>query len=393
MIHPTDAEALSRLLDGELREAEAQALRARLEVEPDLARLWEATRALPGDLAALPETPPPSGLIAPKRRPAVQSPPLPSAPFPSPRLAAAVLLGLAAGLLVTLTRTEPVLALEAGSQRVTGDVTLRAGDARVRVEGDARISVEPAAPLVRENGAEVGMRGSHALAAAGGALVTVAVTQGSAEIWPADGGAPVQVKAGNSATVGGPRVRTAAGGDEPEEKQAPPRDLAEANARIASLQADLQRAKLEAALTRGQLDRFVGKPAEFPADTPAAMRPDAFADTIRQILADTQVPAHLVDADCSEFPCIAWLEPEHPEDRYDQIAPLGEKLSASYYGDNAGIMGMGTQRSTPQGDETLFAVAVVPGGATGPELSARVQQRVQDYDEAHAPDDASEPPR
>lgn len=308
--------------------------------------IWESLRALPAELAALPETPPPLRLIAPR----------PRRPLPSPRLAAA-------------------------------------GDARVRVEGDARISVEPATPLVREDGAEVGMRGSHALAAAGGALVTVAVMQGRAEIWPAEGGAPVEVAAGSSATVGGPRAGAANDRADPASATPPPRDLAEANARIASLEADLRRAKVEAALTRGQLDRFIGKPAEFPADTPAAMRPDAFAATVKQVLAEAQVPAHLVDADCSEFPCIAWLEPEHPEDRYDQIAPLGERLSASYYGDDAGIMGMGTQRSTPQGDEPLFAVAVVPGSSSGPELSARVQQRVQDYDEAHGPDGGDEAPR
>lgn len=365
----SDYEDLSRLLDGELAPVEAEALRARIAGEPRLAAAWERMRALPRDLGALPDELPPPGLddrVLGRTRP------------PSRRGRWIALTATLAAALVLWVGTRPgagrVLVIS-GEQWVDGQMDVLAGEIPVRVDGLARIAVEPALDVVRERAGEEATMNA-VLAGAGGVLagaaVTVAVMRGAATLAPPDED-PIVVRAGERRTVA-PDERVA-------ETSAtlPPRprlpDGATAAQRIASLEAEVVdlRAKLAEvefthAVARGQLLAEQGEPLPWPEDLAEYLRPDAFETMIRENVAT--IPGLTVHSiDCSEFPCIAALRASDPAEGWeDRLRTLPPAISP---GEELGVW-MAITGGDVKG--TTVGMALMPGEG-GEELSRRIEWR------------------
>ena len=196
------------------------------------------SQALPSRLAALPVAIP-----VPERR--VEPP----APAPSLLRRALPWLGwaVAAGALFSAFEPAPTRVLVAGTEVVQGETDVLAGDTRVHVDGKARITVEPPGGRGRGVAAEdLPMDRTHLLSALAGSVVTVAVLEGTAEL-RAEAAPPVHVEAGETRTIGKPQEPTA----KRPKKGAPTDD-------VASLKAELEKARFEKALAVGQLRRREG---------------------------------------------------------------------------------------------------------------------------------------
>lgn len=340
----TDLEALSRLLDGDLPPAEAEALRARIAAEPALAASWSTLQALPDDLLSLADvTPPPVEPPAPRR----------ANNTPAWIAAAAALILLA---LWARPRPEPVLLH--GEQLVEGTLTVLAGDTRVAVNGRALISVEPPEGFAREElrTPENPMNRSHLAAALAGALVTVAVYEGSAVVTPATA-EPVHVQAGETTSVGNPatpqrrvvvqRAPGAATTSELSELDA----LREENH---ALKSQLAASRFGGQLANARVELHEGKPLPWPEDVPASWQPDAFTASIEAAMAAADIAGFPLDIDCSEYPCLALIESSQledpPDDLWERIvdsmkSSLGEDvragIQASTIGDQNGNRSFG----------------------------------------------------
>lgn len=356
---------LSRLLSGELPEAEAEALRARIATDPELAARWATLVALPDRLAALPEELP-------------GAPPLARAPSRRRWLPVALVAAAAAALLVVVSPGPPAaLVLLDGAQLVDGHAAVLAGDVRVEVDGRARVVVEPGAGSVRGRGAEyLAMDRTHLLAALAGAAVTVTVYEGVARVTPAEA-APIELAAGETRTVG----VGGAGGRAPERLAGSGATDAETSPteRIRALEEQVARLELENQVARGRLVGLEGKPLDWPADLPAAFRPDAFEAALRAAAA--KVPgAEVVGLDCEEFPCIAVLRSTTGGPGWQpELARVHETMTEGEGFGEVGVVGMGYANvDDATGAETrLYGFSLFPGSQPAPEVSTRVQYRAE----------------
>ncbi len=383
----TDLERLSRLLDGELPEEEAAPLRARLDREPELRAALEAMRGLPGALASLPlEAPPPSVTeaalgLARGRAEVQEARPARRVPAWAPALAlvAAALLALA------LWPERPALTLlTEGQQLVDGRLSLLAGDVAVQVDGRALVTVEPPRPAARGMGVEdPKMKLERVSAALGGALVTVAVYEGSALLRPADGAA-VAVQAGETRALRGgaevPATRTRKEG--PGELRGgatpapPPATLAEAQARIATLEQELAAARLEGAVSRGQLKGQIGSPQAWPEDPPEATRPEVWEKNLKDALA-RHGAGSVVSIDCQEYPCVAILEPKPGvEDWKGPFEDAFADLSTNVFRDNASVHAMASASEDGEKTSYLMGVAIYPGDDGDEDTKTRTNYRL-----------------
>ncbi len=354
---------LSRLLDGELPAAEAEALRGRIAREPDLARQWAAMQGLPSALAALPrEMTPPS--LRREGRPAAT---VPGSRQTLRRVAVGGVL-LAAGfvlaLLVPGPRTQQRIA--SGFSMVEGRVELLAGDIPVEVDGKIWVRVEPPAGVPRETLAETKtMDKSHFLAALVGSAVTLAVVEGTAVVRPADA-APFTLTEGESRQVGTPWVAPAV------KNRAVARSTDEAIRELAAL-------RLEHALTVGQLRALGGTPSAWPENLPAPYRPDAFEAFVKERAA-TIPGASLVTMDCDEYPCIAVIQSTDPTEAWqDNLMPLHDDLGQTAYGHGTNVIGFGSVNDNGESALKLYAFSIVPGddGGLDPEVRSRLDVRVR----------------
>lgn len=221
MIESSRYEALSRLLAGELSEAEETALRRRIDGDPELAQAWELMQQLGSSVSQLEESPAPSSLndaaleaMIAARPPAEARSPAPpslisrseSGAAPSPLIRRSHWLGWAVAAaavlaLILIPRPDQTLVLMEGNQLVQGHVDVLAGTIPVEVKGTSLISVEPPPGHQRATGQEVSMNYRTLLAGAtAGALVTVAVYEGSARLGMDDADAMV-LQAGQNASV------------------------------------------------------------------------------------------------------------------------------------------------------------------------------------------------
>ncbi|MEZ4240068.1 MAG: hypothetical protein R3F59_28750 [Myxococcota bacterium] len=349
-----DYEALSRLLTGDLPPDEARALRRRIDTEPDTALAWAELLRLGEGLAALPDLPPPPALDravlgeAPRR--------WPWRPGSRRRRRRCWRWGRGCGV---RRRRRPSVVLVAGDQWVDGQLALVAGDVPVRVDGRARISVEPRAAVLREPGPqEVEMDGKQLVGAAVaggalGALLTVAVYEGTAEVGLADG--PVVVAAGQTQRFDGaaPAPRPAPTGTLSEQVQS----LQQEND---ALRQQLAEAQFTGAVARGQVAATQGDPVPWTDDVPAAMRPEAFEALLKAEVA--KHPGFVVQSvECSEFPCVTTILGPTGGDWKDGMRGLAEDLSAAL-GDDVGTwMGMALAE-TDQGSTGGVGLAFAPAG-------------------------------
>ncbi|MEO0604044.1 MAG: hypothetical protein AAF211_21585, partial [Myxococcota bacterium] len=94
-------------------------------------------------------------------------------------------------------------------------------------------------------------------------------------------------------------------------------DLTEENARLT----------FENALLRLALQRHEGEPHAFPADYPDELAPVGFEATLRPLVEADEV-LELYGVDCSEYPCIAWVEAEGASDAdwAPHLASLKDRL-------------------------------------------------------------------
>jgi hypothetical protein len=324
-------EDLSRLLDGDLPEPEAAALRGRIASDPEVARAWEAMASLPDALASLPVVPDDAS------PPGVPDALLVSA-LPSPsslqragwRRALPWAVAVAALFFAFLRGTTPVgperIQLIAGESVLDGDLHLLAGDRAIDLDGRARVFVEPPDGVVR--GAEQNasledpMDTRTLLGALAGAVVTITVYEGSAVVL-ADDGTPVTVEAGENrvfapgdAPTRSARTDAPAPGTPERAKELLDR-LDALNAELSETRKALETEKFAGALVRGQLKAEQGDPSTWEdADVPDAMRPERFEAELRAALEGA--PDVAIDrVDCSEFPCIAVLEYTGPSTAED----------------------------------------------------------------------------
>jgi len=378
-------EDLSRLLEGDLPPADAEALRRRIDQEPEVARAWAEMCRLREDLAALQDEPPPRDLdrrvldrfgrlpSTPERRPARSS---------APWLALAGWAVAAAALLLLSTHgTADVLLLE-GSEWVDGRVRVLAADIPVEVDGRALVEVEPRERPVRVPLQEDSMSTtSHLAAAVAGAAITVAVYEGSARIFP-PAAEPITVNAGETRTVGTPPAEAS-----PEATPTPvvrtvrrmegdpgtqPPDTRE---RIAALEAELEQLRFEQALTRGQLAQTRGEPEAWPANVDPSLDPDTFEKRLQEALYETEA-GELLAIDCEEYPCIAYVELD-PTLGLDQLTPVLQGLADKVKGDGDPAVMQMVKAGGPEGsDQKLLTMALMPRGEAE-DLQKRVEYRAQ----------------
>jgi|GEM_PF-1537323 len=364
-------ETLSRLLDGDLPEAEAEAARAAIAADPALAAQWAAMQALPAGLAGLTDSPPPA-----MPRP---GPPPPALAAISRTLApwAAAIAALA--LLGMWLRPAEHRVLVDGSEWIDGHVSVLAGGVPVVVEGRARISVEPPAALQRElqhNSPEIAaMDKSHLLAALAGAAVAVTVYEGRAaidspagdvvleagETWssaPPAPGAPAQ----RVVRVAGPEAAT----------DAVPADLA---ARVAELERENQALRMAEAVQRGRVQSHEGTPQPWPEDLPAAFRPEGVEGLLDEVLAELGGSELLVDIDCDEYPCLVLLDSLDPDGGFGDVKAIGDALKERLDDAGIGIRAMGVD--TGDGPRRMAGLTLTPADdAQDPDLEARIGHRL-----------------
>lgn len=310
-------EQLSRLLAGDLDDAEAAALHDAIDADPELRAAWQAMQTLAADLDALPLE--------------VEPPPLPDpilspAPPPANRPWLPWLIAAAALLFALWPQPRPERVLTAGSQWVRGDVQVLAGDLAVDVHGTARISVEPGTPSTRVGGRhqENPMDKTSIIAAAAGALVTIAVYEGTAVVQGPD----VQtttVAAGDVATLS---TRPQARVRSPDRAPTALSSSTTTGAVIAQLEEELRKTKAElktaqvtGAVTRGQLSAHMGDVSEWPADLRNGLSRDQFEDNLTELLGDVD-GADIATVECAEYPCVAAVRLADPELQQDVLDKL-----------------------------------------------------------------------
>jgi len=363
---------LSRLLDGELDPAEADALRARIAAEPALAATWETMQGLPGALGDLPEIEPPPALNDTVLAGRDHQPRLRSI---SRRWGKFAAIAASLALLWLWTRPGPATVLVSGSQFVDGQATLQVAHVEVEVNGRALIEVEPPAGVLREPRQEVAdMDRSHLLSALAGAAVTITVYQGAAVV-RSDDSPPVTVSAGDVHVVGAPPAATAPDGPPPRrvairvDPDTSPADReAMLVAEIGRLRDELRGAEVTAAVARGQLAAHEGDPVPWPDDLPDQYRREAFEEAIEAALEDVPF-GDLEVLDCNEYPCFAVIRSHETGDGWQHAVDDFATLLRAGAGEEVGVMqhlsGIGRD-----GEELRYA-----GISFGPKQSA-----VDDHD-------------
>jgi hypothetical protein len=370
--------ALSQLRSGDLPPVESAALRAEIDVDPELAAAWRRLGALEAQLAALPNPTPPAALrsrVVRRRR---------RSPMVAPLGGLAALAALAALVLIP---DEPpaTLTLLEGHQDVVGAVDVVVPGGIVTVDGHARVRVEPHPDALRRGVAEVPMK-SHLLSAAGGAVVTVAVLRGTAVLTTPDDGPPIEVPAGTT------RVVQIGAPDTP-----PPSHPAEVADRtldpavaqyVADLEAQVASLTLQNTFVSGQLAQYQGEARPFPDDAHPWVSPEGFKEHVTAALASVE-GLNVRDIDCDEYPCIAIAQSTGTE---DDLRAMIEGVSAAMKAAPEAEQDLNTTISAdmskddddPAAEATLtLGVALLDAtNPDGEDLGPRIQQRLRDAQEA-----------
>lgn len=372
----TTDEALSRLLSGDLPDHEARALHARIEAEPELAASWAELQDLVEELDDLPDalTPPPLDprVLGGAAEPRSRSPLWSAVPWLAAAAAAMLWLWPAPGV-------ERVL-LE-GSEWVEGEVTVYAADAVIELDGTARILVEPAGGAVRVPGPEQErtMDRKQILAGLAGAVVTVAVYQGTAVVRAATSSVPVSVQAGETHTVGVAPRRAAprAVGT----VSAPADRVAELEAELEAARQELAEAKFTNAIARGQLVAHQGTASPWPDDVPAAMTPEHFeAELVERLTALPDV--EITRIDCGEYPCVAALRYNGDVLDDDWSDPLDEVVGTfarDVLGEDDLSLSTNHSRFSNNGREARFVIFGAHTGGRDSDVGTRTKYRVDEF--------------
>ncbi|MCB9684219.1 MAG: hypothetical protein H6738_00285 [Alphaproteobacteria bacterium] len=366
---------LSRLMSGDLPSDEAEALLARIEVEPELARAWEAMQTLGSELATLPEEAPPAHLDA-----RVLGRATPSRRAPGWLLPGAAVLAAVALVAVGLGEVQPTtVVVEQGTQLVQGRAEVLAAGIPVSVDGSVRISVEPDGGLARVSPSEGSMMktvGAGVAGAALGALVTVVVTDGHASV---GGDEPIELGPGERKVVriGGPTTeRPAIAPVALPEGASDAEKVAALRAENEALRAELEELRFSEGVARGQLAASQGDPSEWPDDVPAGFAPEAFEANLRAAIA--QFPGVEVHAlDCGEYPCVAALTVDGSlQEWQDKLRELPKAMPQDLYGDAGVWMGM-AQMDHDGVSQGAIGLSFMPQGEQGEPIRQRTNFRGQ----------------
>ncbi len=371
---PEDRVLLSRFLDGDLDEDERRDLLQRLESEPALAAALAQAEAVLADLAGLsPTLPPPAHLAVPTAdAPPTTRTTAPTRPVPLPWVLAGA--AAAAALLLALRPTPAAtIVTDADGAVLDGriDLNLASGHS-LELDGRGRIATtppDPEAPVLR-----------HPLAAAaGGALLTVAIYEGSALLRGPDGA--VELQAGDSRTVdvdtpAPQRVVRVADGPAPA-SGAPAGAATSTEEELARLRAENEALRFENALVKGNLTAHEGQPMAWPDDLPERLRPDGFAAMVEAAVADVE-GVELVEVDCAEFPCIGVLRSTEAGPGWEEQASAVPKGLAADLGEDYGAMVMARGEDDGTGPVMLMGFALMPPGVDPQESGPRTGYRAEE---------------
>jgi len=375
-------EALSRLAAGDLPEEEARAWRARIAADPAVARSWIEMTQLLVALDHLPlETPSAqldAAVLDSDRNPArsTHTNHRFSATGARPRLGNPALLSLVLAALVlliglpSLVRQPSTVVVGPGTHVVTGTLRVVAGDVLIDVDGTARIAVgEPVGGGVRGTPFEEDAMRTAAMAiagAVGGAAVTVAVLEGSAEV-TGEG----EVAAGETIAIPGSGPSTKTDPSPTPTPLAPViRDLRSAMSRISELEATNDSLMAELEIVRGQLSSFTGETQRWPDDVPTAFLPAGIEARMDEVFGHLVDQGAVLDLDCAEYPCIMLVSAPAGVLPDNYVGPLMADLDAAV---------LVTQANHDDGvHEPLEAVAValIPDRLND-EASRRTEYRMQ----------------
>jgi len=359
-------EDLSRLAEGELSEAEADALRARIQEDPEALAAWSALQAMPRQFEAVLSAPVPEALDAAL----LGSDVAPRASEGRWRYLAPWALAAALLLWTLLPAPEREVLLITGTERVSGVTTVLAASRLIEVDGVVEISVEPPAALQRaiQAGGEP-MKKRDLLSGLVGAVVTVVVIEGSAMVW-GDGAGAMTVEAGEVARFGSP------GADQPADSRSAPRPQSAARpsddgAATGALREENEALALRVKFLERVVDdlqvEYLGEAIDWPDAVPERLEPAAFEEEIDDVLETCGIAADLLSVECEEPPCLAVVR-GHDGDFWSALPDCDAWTSA--YGQ--GMMVSVDQVSCPGGSSEIMGMLSPTftntlGEAEGPE--------------------------
>jgi hypothetical protein len=264
------------------------------------------------------------------------------------------MLAVAAALLM-IPVPPPTVTLVAGSQVVDGTVNVLASDVEVAVSGRARLSLEPASASARAGVQEVNPMMARTISAAGaGALLTVAVYEGSATI--STPSQDVVLSAGEERTVSvlAPPSPERSSPSRPLPSAGSDRDLS-LGAHVADLERELASLRLERDLQNGALDAMEGTVQEWPSDISASFEASAFTDQFESLVASDE-SLELVDVDCEEYPCMAVVRSY--SDREDWMITLRDQVLSDWQSSGEGFNASVQVNQTGTGEDSVRLVGI-----------------------------------
>lgn len=276
----------------------------------------------------------------------------------------------------------PKMTLIAGSQLVEGEnIELWVGPSRLRIDGLARVDVEPASPVVRSSAQEDPMVVRSLVAAAAGAAITVTVYEGTAYLFPADSAEPLEIHEGSSLRHGGPNLAAQAPVEAaPRPVEVDALDGATADY-VGQLEADNRALRFENQLLKGQSEVAGGLPVAWPDELNAGLTADAFEASMRKAGEGVE-GLEMLQVDCSEYPCIAAMWVPTGGDMSALQANLSSMSNA--LSENLGLDDLSMSTSVSMENDASRALTLMaPIGDQGPDpdVRDRLMKRLQDLGE------------
>ncbi|MEY3211158.1 MAG: hypothetical protein RIT28_1639, partial [Pseudomonadota bacterium] len=147
--------------------------------------------------------------------------------------------------------------------------------------------------------------------------------------------------------------------------------------------AELARLRFENDVLRGQLRAAEGAEQPWPKDAPDALREPSFGRSVQASLDDDM---RLIELDCGEFPCIAFVEMPDEADRSESVVQRLQAQLKPAVGEDMGVMAMERGYRTTNGTGRVLALAVSPASLMNEESGKRTQFRAESGAESAMPE-------
>lgn len=140
---------------------------------------------------------------------------------------------------------------------------------------------------------------------------------------------------------------------------------------------EMERLSFENALLRIALARHEGEPHAFPVDYPEELGPRSFDDTVRPLV-EADEDLELYGIDCTEYPCLAWVEAEGPTDAdwEPQLKDLKARLERHPGWENHWIWTMPNVQRDQDVSHASVGIMVHPGPVPEPVIT-RIEYRAR----------------